>query len=200
MVAAKLFQGLERPLTEDDFWALPDDENRYEIILGELYVMPPPVPAHEDISQHLNLILLLTVGATGLGKVMTAPVGVRLTAIDVVQPDLVVVRAGREHLIGGREIDGPPDLVVEILSPSTRGKDLVKKRGQYQNAQIPEYWIVDPENRTVDVLILDGEQYRARPNVNGKATSRAFPTVEVDVERLFSGELHIPATTPSTTG
>ena len=200
MVAAKLFQDLERPLTEDDFWALPDDENRYEIILGELYVMPPPVPAHEDISQHLNLILLLLVGATGLGKVMTAPVGVRLTAIDVVQPDLVVVRAGREHLIGGREIDGPPDLVVEILSPSTRGKDLVKKRGQYQNAKVPEYWIVDPENRTVDVLVLEGERYRTHPNEDAKATSRLFPTVVVDIEKLFSGELHVPATTPSTTG
>lgn len=200
MVAAKLFQDLERPLTEDDFWALPDDENRYEIILGELYVMPPPVPAHEDISQHLNLILLLLVGATGLGKVMTAPVGVRLTAIDVVQPDLVVVRAGREHLIGGREIGGPPDLVIEILSPSTRGKDLVKKRGQYQNAKIPEYWIVDPEHLTVDVLVLEGERYRTHPNEDGKVTSRAFPTVMVDVEKLFSGELHIPATIPSTTG
>jgi Uma2 family endonuclease len=191
---------LERPLTEEDFWALPDDENRYEIIGGELFVTPPPVLEHESISMYLSFALYQTLRVPELAWVLSAPFGVRLGPSDIVQPDLAVVRMARLAELKGKLLEVVPDLVIEIASPSTRRRDRVKKRVQYQEAGIPEYWLVDPMKRTVELLALEGGQYREVENEGGIATSRVFPQVAIDVAHLFSGKPYVAATTPSTTG
>lgn len=191
---------LERPLTEDDFWNLPDDENRYEIIGGELVVSPPPVVDHQNASQYLSVALYHAIEMTGTGWVRTAPIGVRLSPTDIVQPDLVVLSSETSNGPRGKAISDLPAIVVEILSPSNRRNDLVKKRAQYQTFHVPEYWIVDPIKRTVEVLTLDNHEYAVTVADDGIVRSRVFPAIRLVESHIFSGEPFNPATTPSTTG
>lgn len=191
---------LERPLTEDDFWNLPDDENRYEIIGGELVVSPPPVVDHQNASQYLSVALYHAIEMTGAGWVRTAPIGVRLSPTDIVQPDLVVLSSETSNGPRGKAISDLPAIVVEILSPSNRRNDLVKKRAQYQTFHVPEYWIVDPIKRTVEVLTLDNHEYAVTVADDGIVRSRVFPAIRLVESHIFSGEPFNPATTPSTTG
>ena len=191
---------LERPLTEDDFWLLPDDENRYEIIGGELVVSPPPVVDHQNASQYLSVALYHAVEIPGLGWVRVAPIGVRLSSIDVVQPDLLVLSSANSRGPRGELFLDRPEIVVEILSPSNRRNDLVKKRAQYQTFRIPEYWIVDPIKRSIEVLVLGDEQYDRFAAEDGVVKSRVFSTIALVESHVFSGEPFNPATTPSTTG
>lgn len=191
---------LERPLTEADFWLLPDDENRYEIIGGELYVAPPPTVDHQNASQYLSVAFYHAVEIPRRGWVRVAPIGVRLSPEDIVQPDLVVLSAEQSQRPKGKLITDRPELVVEILSPSNRRHDLVRKRAQYRTFAIPEYWVVDPFKGTVEVFVLVGDEYEATPDEDGVAVSQVFPAIEIDIARLFSGDPFDPATTPSTTG
>ena len=191
---------LERPLTEDDFWLLPDNQNRYEIIGGELFVAPPPTVDHQNASQYLSVAMYHAVDVKRTGWVRAAPIGVRLSPEDIVQPDLIVMSSERSARPTGKLIADRPDLVVEILSPSNRRHDLVKKRAQYRTFGIPEYWIVDPSARSVEVFVLVEGEYVSTPHEHEFAVSQMFPAIEIDVEHLFSGEPFDPATRPSTTG
>jgi Uma2 family endonuclease len=139
--------------TYDDLFALPADK-RHEIIEGELYEMPPPTWAHATTIMNLIALLLPVVSAIG-GQLRTAPVGVFFPGADPVEPDLLVILPGSRAIGGGRGVEGPPDLVIEVLSPSNRDHDLLTKRALYGRAGVREYWIVDPEARTVEVLTLD---------------------------------------------
>ena len=119
-------------LTADDIWATPDDGTRYEIIDGELYGSPPPVTEHQDASGALFAPIYTFVQQHHLGKVWTAPIGVKLDSAPVAEPDLVYVSQDRLRKVSTRGIEGAPDLVVETLSPSTRRVDLDVKRRRYQ--------------------------------------------------------------------
>lgn len=192
---------LERPLTEEDFWALPDDENRYEIIGGERFASPPPATTHQRVSTRLTSALFVAIENRGLGIVFSAPTAVKLSPIDFPQPDILVVRIERRNLVQEQAVLGAPDLVVEILSPSSRRRDLVKKRGLYQTAGVEEYWIVDPVKRTVEVFVLESGLYHSWPMAQGTVRSRVLPTVDFGYDRIFpSLQAAQAVTTPSTTG
>ncbi|HXO42495.1 MAG TPA: Uma2 family endonuclease [Thermoanaerobaculia bacterium] len=143
-------------LTYQDLLRLPDDLLRHELIDGEHYVSPAPTVKHQDIVLNLVHILLTFVRAHGLGKVMVGPVDVLFTEHDVVEPDVLFVAAAHGDRVRERYVAGAPDLVVEVLSPSNRGFDRIKKRRLYDAQGVPEYWIVDPGAETVEV-------YRALP-------------------------------------
>src|SRR3712207_6353337 len=112
-----------RPLVHEDLLQTPDDGNRYEIIAGELVVSPAPVPIHQEVAGTLFRWFGDAVRGKGLDKVYFAPVDVRLSKHNVVEPDLVFVSRERRHIVGPKLIDGAPDLLVEILSPSTLNRD-----------------------------------------------------------------------------
>lgn len=140
--------------TYDDLLTLPDDGKRYEIIQGELYEMPAPSSVHAVTVANLLALLRPLIEALR-GWLLAAPLDVFLPGGDVVQPDIVVlVPDGTARLIG-RGVDGPPDLAIEVLSPSNRDHDAQTKRNLYSRAGVREYWLVDPEARTVDLLTLD---------------------------------------------
>lgn len=142
--------------TYDDYKLLPDDE-RYEVIEGELLVTPAPNFRHQRILSHLHFRLYAYVEADGLGMVVPAPTDVILDAVNVVQPDLLFVAKERLAIIdtkGG--VHGAPDLVVEILSPSTAGRDQVAKRKLYGAFGVREFWIVDPDAQSIEVLTPSG--------------------------------------------
>jgi Uma2 family endonuclease len=154
-------------LTYKDYEALPADGRRYELHDGELSVTPAPTPRHQEISGNLNEILRGHVKTRGLGKVFYSPIDCILSDITVVQPDLLYLDPGRLNLVSDRGIEGPPTLVVEILSPTTTGIDRSTKRQLYARHRVPYYWIVDPEARTIEVHVLSEGKYQLAARVFG---------------------------------
>lgn len=146
-------------LTYSDWLRFPDDGRLYEILGGELFVSPTPSTRHQRISRNLQFLLELYLRREGRGELLPAPIGVRLSEEDVPEPDLVVIL--RENLGRIEElcVAGPPDLVVEVLSPGTAGRDLGIKRSLYERSGVPEYWIADPVAETVEALSLVSARY-----------------------------------------
>ena len=138
-------------LTYADYALLPDDGRRHEIIEGEHYVNPAPNLRHQTISFNLVLLIGTYVRERGLGRVYFAPCDVVLSDTDVLQPDLFFVSAAREALLTAANVQGAPDLVIEILSPSTRVLDESVKLARYERFGVDEYWIVDPDARAITV-------------------------------------------------
>jgi Uma2 family endonuclease len=146
-------------LTYQDWLRLPDDGGRYEIVDGEIFMTPAPSIRHQDISSRLHSRLGPFLESSGAGRLFAAPTGVRFSDDVVVQPDLLVVLAEHRSRIAEQVIDGPPDLVVEILSPGTARRDLVAKRELYARFGVPEYWIVDSEGSNIEVLTPEHGAY-----------------------------------------
>lgn len=177
-----------RPLTVDDLARMPDDGNRYELLHGELLVTAAPDLNHERLTMALVALLLECVESRGLGEIFTAPVDVRFSRHTNVQPDLLFIREDRVELLDrGAEVVGAPDLVVEIISPSSRSTDRIRKAVAYADAGVPEYWLVDPTDRTVEVMKLDGGHFVAIPaSADGTITSIVLPELDVNPKALFA--------------
>jgi Uma2 family endonuclease len=177
---------LERPLTVEDLECFPDDGNRYEILQGELLVSPAPSPKHGRLSVALIVALDQFISSHGGGEIFHAPVDVVLSPNDTVQPDVCFVSTTRRGIVGERWIEGAPDLVVEIISPSSHQMDLVRKRALYAQAGVPEYWIVDPDQRAIFVLALENAAYILANNQDGKVNSQALAGFSLDPVSLFA--------------
>lgn len=147
----------------DDWLRLPDDGLRYEIVEGELHVGPPPSIQHQIAVSSLLAAMFQYAANNDLGLVLTAPIGVRLPDREAtVQPDVLFIRRDRLDIMKDDLIDGPPDLVVGVLSPSNWVYDRSRKQNAYQRAGVREYWIVDYRSQSVDVLVLEGQEYVQR--------------------------------------
>lgn len=146
-------------LTYADWLAFPNESHRYEVIDGDLFATPAPAIVHQRVSREINFALLTFLRQSGGGEVLSAPVGVKLDDSNVLEPDLVVVLDRNAHRIGKQIISGAPDLVVEILSAGTARRDLGIKRETYERAGVMEYWIVDPESRSIEMLALAQQGY-----------------------------------------
>ena len=139
-------------ITWRDVLEMPEDGNRYEAIGGELCVSPPPKPPHQWVSARLFAELLDLLVRPGYGYLFYAPIGVEFSETEEgVQPDILFVSQGRLHIVTEDRIQGAPDLVIEILSPSTARRDRTVKRLLYQRQGVAEYWIVDLDARQVEV-------------------------------------------------
>ena len=140
------------PKTWEDVLRMPDDGNRYEFIGGRLYVTPAPVTRHQRVLRGLWSALIRIVMDSGRGEVLSAPLLVEFPGTgDRVQPDLLFVSRERRAIIGEKQVTGAPDLVVEILSPSTAHRDRGIKLDLYARHGVREYWIADPVEDVVDV-------------------------------------------------
>jgi len=138
-------------LTYNEYRLFPEDGNTHELIDGKHYMAPAPGTNHQSICRHIQFQLYRQLEQPGEAQVFNAPTDVELSEVDVVQPDLAVVAASRAHIISPSRIVGPPDVVVEIVSPSTAERDRGLKRKLYELRGVPVYWLVDPEARTVTV-------------------------------------------------
>lgn len=177
-----------RPFTYEDLLDLPDDGNKYEIIGGELFVTAAPAEPHQWASTQLVSRLHIHVTTNKLGRVYHAPVDVRLEPHEIVQPDIIFISRERLHLYQGSVMEGPPDLVVEILSPSTRRRDETLKLALYARTGVREYWLVDTDARTITMFVLsaDGGYERVEP-VGGILRSTILPGLEIGIESIFVG-------------
>ncbi len=137
-----------RRLTYEDYANTPDDQ-RYELIDGELIMAPGANFVHQSGQAKLARWMLPFVDESSLGTVLLTPFDVKLSDNDVVQPDMMFVSEEREHLITRTCLEGAPDLVVEILSPSTSRRDWNEKRELYAKHGVKEYIVMDPSNKIV---------------------------------------------------
>lgn len=175
-------------LKASDMWEAPDDQFRYEVIDGELYMTPAPAWKHQEGLGNLHVILGPWVRRYRLGKIVEAPIGVVLDEQNGVQPDLVYISRERAHIISERGVEGPPDLVVEVLSPSTRARDRGIKMRRYEAAGIPHYWLLDPEAQALEPYRLGESGYEQVGVFRPGSIFRPelFPELEIPIDELWS--------------
>lgn len=175
-------------LTYRDYEALPNDGRRYEIHEGELSVIAAPGSRHQILSTRLAAALHVHVHARSLGVVVAAPFDVILTDTTIVEPDIIYVASDRLGQISERGFEGPPTLVVEILSPSTARSDRTTKMQLYARHGVPWYWLVDPDARTVEVYRLTESAYALAARVAGDEplSVEPLPDLVVAPESLWA--------------
>ncbi|HSJ75681.1 MAG TPA: Uma2 family endonuclease [Gemmatimonadales bacterium] len=175
--------------TYEDYLRLPDDGRRYEVIRGVLYVSPSPGYDHQYVLIQLALTMGQFVVANGLGIVLGAPFDILLSRVATpVEPDFLFIRKGREPRSGDRNYSGVPDLIVEVLSPRSRRYDQRTKFEAYEEAEVPEYWLVDPMARAAVIYVL-GEKGRyvefSRGGEGETVQSRVLEGFSLRVADLF---------------
>lgn len=174
--------------TYEDWLYFPDDGWKYEIIDGVLHMCPPPTINHQRSAGKLYRKMADHAENNDLGEVLQAPCGVRLPGQPVpVEPDIFFIKKERLGIIGSHYVEGTPDLIVEVLSPSNFSYDRNLKFTLYQKVGVPEYWLVDYGAKTVEVFILVENAYQlvgkyARGDV---AASRQLSGFKVAVDSLF---------------
>jgi len=177
--------------TYEDYKSLPPSETkRYELLDGELVMVPAPTTYHQRISFKLALILGLFVEEKGLGYVFFAPIDVVLWEegeCNIVQPDLIFISKEREEIIKEEEIRGAPDLVIEILSPATEKCDRFYKKSLYARHEVKEYWIVDLEKKTVEVYTLKEHGFELYGEYKSGDILKSFilEGLEIDLKEIF---------------
>jgi Uma2 family endonuclease len=162
-------------LTYGDLQRFPEDNFRRELIDGELIVTAAPGGRHQDVVLELGARLLAHAKERG-GKVYVAPRDVYFSNVNVVEPDVVFVRAENLERVEERFVEGAPDLVVEVSSPSTRRLELVRKRDLYARFGVPEYWYVDLDADRVEVYRLHERAYGV-PEIVGRGAELRSPLV-----------------------
>ena len=180
---------LDRPLTYDDLAAMPDDGKRYELIGGELYEMPGPSFFHQFVLATMLSLLRDFVLTRQLGVVVPAPLDVRFDPRNTVQPDIVFLSRERLHLLhqgAFNLIAGAPDLLIEILSPSNRGYDFIKKAALYATFGVQEFWIVDIKAQTIFVQVLRNGLFEPLTSDDGIVRSQVLPGLVVDPRQVLS--------------
>ncbi|MGQ9532936.1 MAG: Uma2 family endonuclease [Desulfotomaculales bacterium] len=176
-------------LTYDDYLRLPDDGRRYEILEGVLEVTPSPTTAHQRVVRNLFSALHAHVQRHGLGEVLFAPLDVVLSRFSVTQPDLLYVCSARSEILTEAHVAGAPDLVVEVVSPSTSSLDRVTKAQVYARYGIPHYWVVDPAAKTVEEFRIQRGIYLLVRRWEGREifAPALFPGLEIDLTVVFAG-------------
>ena len=154
-------------LSYKEYEALPVDGRRYEIHEGELSVTAAPSPQHQMIIRNLFRALDAHVKAGRAGEVLFAPLDVILSDISIVQPDIVYLDNSRVSALSQRGVEGPPTLVVEIVSPSTTLIDRSTKHQLYARYGVPFFWLVDPEGRTIEAFVLGPQGYTLAVRASG---------------------------------
>jgi Uma2 family endonuclease len=175
--------------TYEDLRLMPDDGQRYEVIDGDLLVTPSPTTTHQTLSKRIQFALMQQIELRGLGQVFNAPIDVIFSRTLTVQPDLLVVRTERANCITERGVEAAPDLVIEILSPSTEQNDRERKAKLYASEGVPEYWIVDTAQRCIEVYQLSDTGY-ALLGMFGPGTrveSRGFE-LDLAIDPLFAAK------------
>ena len=185
LTLAELAAGRKR-YTYEDYCRLPEG-SPYQLIGGELVMTPSPTPYHQMVSIKLELQMAGFVLDKGLGIVLDAPVDVYLDEEETYQPDIIFIASSRLDIIEEKRIKGAPDLVVEILSPGTGYYDLRSKYKVYEKSGVREYWIVDPQQKSVQVFCLRDGKFvlDQEAEQQGTVRSRVIAGLEVQVESIF---------------
>ncbi len=172
--------------TYRDYCELPE-ENRYELIEGEILMTPSPSLLHQEAAHRLNESISSHVARNNLGKVYFAPLDVVLSEYNVVQPDILFVSNDRKAILKEENIQGAPDLIVEITSPASRERDRLIKKNLYTRHGVKEYWMVDLEKKCIEVLSLRNTEYYLIGIFfkEDHLSTRLFPDIKLPVSPIF---------------
>jgi Uma2 family endonuclease len=180
--------------TYEDYQTLPESMiGHYELLDGDIVLVPSPTTAHQRISRNLEYLLMQFIRRHGLGELFYAPCDVVLgqgKEREVVEPDLLFITRHRRHIITDKEIQGAPDLVVEILSPGTEARDRGYKKVLYGRYGVREYWIIDPQTQSLEVYTLDEEGLVLQKTYGDAQTieSGLFPGMSIELAEVFRGD------------
>jgi len=164
------------PYRAQDYWEL-EEGSPVELIRGRLVMSPAPMSNHQFLSAQLwKIVQQAEEIAGGIGYF--SPIDVVLDEHNIVQPDLLYIAKDRLNQIGDR-IEGPPSLIIEVLSPSTANRDRQEKLDLYAKFLVPEYWIVDPEKRSFDFLVNDNGRFIVTTSVDDIYRSAVTPEIEI---------------------
>jgi len=174
--------------TYQDYSELPDDGNRYEIIEGELIMSPAPYMIHQDVCRNVATELTLFTRKMKVGKIYFAPTDIILSEINVVQPDILFIAKKNLQIIPEKNVKGVPDLIVEIVSPSTGYYDLIAKKELYEQFGVKEYWLVDPQKRCVELYLNIEQKFELQPRLKEQGTLRSsvLKGFEIGLETIFN--------------
>lgn len=176
-----------RKLTYEDYLLIPEDGQRHEILDGEHYVTAAPFLRHQRISSRLHNRMGPFIEERGLGEFFAAPVDVVLSLHDIVQPDLLFISNERARIAEEKNVQGAPDLVIEIFSKSTRARDEGLKLERYELLGVTEYWMVDPETRTARIYRRQGERLETATEISaeGALSTPLLPGLEIPLSEIF---------------
>jgi Uma2 family endonuclease len=168
-------------LTYEDFCLLPSNGRRYEVIEGDLFVTPAPRLLHQTIVIRLGSALLNFVEKNAMGKVFTAPVDIVLSEFDIVEPDIVYISKSRASILTEKNLQGAPDLAVEVLSEASEKTDRTIKLKLYGKCGVQEYWIIDPDGPSAEIYRCgkEGLSLVAKLSAGDDLTSPMFPGFSV---------------------
>jgi Uma2 family endonuclease len=183
---------MESVITEEKIWTYEDyleldDGIRYEIIKGELSMVPAPSLYHQRLSRKIEMIFIEYIEKHNLGEIFDAPVDVILDEQNTVQPDIVFVASENSHILKYKGIFGAPDLIVEIISPSSVYRDTHEKKNLYEKFDVKEYWIVDMGNVAIEVFTLQNQKYELFSFVaeKGSVKSKIIEGFELDITKIM---------------
>ena len=168
-------------------YLLIDDDKRYEILRGGLIMVPAPFTIHQRLLIRLSVIFSNFIKEKKLGEMLVAPTDVVLAEDTVVQPDILFINKERLDIIKEAAIMDSPDLIVEIVSPSSASYDTVEKRDIYEEYGVKEYWLVFPQEKVIEVLTLENNIYRefCKGRKTGVVRSKIIVGLEVDLKEVF---------------
>lgn len=177
---------VEKRYTYKDYFLI-DDEKRYEVMKGELVMVPAPFTIHQRAEENLGFFIGKYAREKNLGKVFYAPTDVVLAEDVVVQPDILFISKERLDIIKEAAVMGSPDLVVEIVSPSSAAYDTIDKRNIYEQYGVKEYWLVFPQEKVIEVLTLGNNLYRefCKAKKTGGVKSKIIDGMAVELKDVF---------------
>jgi Uma2 family endonuclease len=186
---------IRRKLTYEDYLLFPEDGLRHEILDGEHYVTSAPSRWHQAASRNLTYFFAGFLRRNLLGSIFTAPFEVVLSEHDIVQPDLLFISKERLGILTEKNVQGAPDLIIEILSDTTQRRDKTLKRDIYERFGVLEYWLVDPQRQTVRVFRSSDAGFVAALDLSAAAAdvlaTPLLPGLEIPVAEIFeSGNSH----------
>jgi Uma2 family endonuclease len=174
--------------TYEMYSALPDDGRHYEVVQGVLMMSPAPEMAHQGIIQRISRYLDEQIFSTNRGLVFTGPVDVVLESQKVVQPDVLVLLENHLDRLQEKSVEGAPDLVVEVISPSSATYDRLVKHNLYEQEGIPEYWLINPKEQSIEVFVLEMGKYRSLGAFRNEQIVQSYlvPNETVQAAHFFS--------------
>lgn len=188
---ARAYRTAQEKFTFQDYLALPDDGKRYELIEGELIMAAAPRVTHQIVNYNLVSLFIDYFKKNKVGTLLFAPCDVVLDEYTVVEPDIIFVSKENKSILTEENIQGAPDLLVEILSIGTAYYDLLDKKDLYEKHGVKEYWIVDPRGKWIAVYILKEGKYELLQKVEkeGVAASVILKGLEVNLTAVFKLEI-----------
>jgi len=173
--------------TYQDYLNLPDDGKSYEVINGELIMVAAPYTIHQIISGNIEDEMRAFLKKTPMGIMIHSPIDVVLSNTNIVQPDIIFISRDNSSIMEEKNINGIPDVIIEILSPSTAYYDMIEKKEIYEKLGVKEYWIVDTKKESVEIFLNVNYSFELKQKIvtKGFAKSYIMKGFEVSLERIF---------------